>query len=122
MVGASDELSQTISMVHNLNDYERVSNTLVDDLRDIENRLHYLLENSAFVLGQHVTNKDKLLHTLGKQKGSSTGGLGFLIKHALIERKIEEWRELVLVLNKEKDQLKLRLNTTMEHIKSKSFE
>lgn len=53
--------------------------------------------------GEHQSNKDKLLYTLGKVKGSTTGGLGYLIKHIVIENKANELKEKLDILTKQKE-------------------
>jgi hypothetical protein len=56
-------------------------------MREFDNKIHELIELTELLIGEEVQNKDKLLNTLGKQKGSSAGGLGFLIKQSIIEKK-----------------------------------
>ena len=76
-------------MIHTLNNYERTCQTLDDLLRDIENRLHILIEGSGVIWSSHLGNRDKLLNVLGRVIGSTTGGLGFMMKHVNIEKIIK---------------------------------
>jgi hypothetical protein len=73
-------------MIHTLNNYERTCQALDDLLRDIENRLHILIEGNDVISSQHLSNKDKLLNVLGKVAGSTTGGLGYMMKHVNTEK------------------------------------
>jgi hypothetical protein len=74
-------------MIHTLNNYERTCQIISDEMREFDNKIHELIELTELLIGEEVQNKDKLLNTLGKQKGSSAGGLGFLIKQSIIEKK-----------------------------------
>jgi hypothetical protein len=77
-----------------LNRYERECRKLDDMVRENENGMRILMEAADAIACSHLKNKDMLVHTLGKQKGgSSTGGLGFLIKHVLIENKLEALKD-----------------------------
>jgi len=67
-------------------------------MRDLEVRVFNLLVKSESVAANHIAIKDELLHTLGKQKGSTTGGLGFLMKHFLIDKGIVELKEAALAM------------------------
>lgn len=109
-------------MIHTLNLYERTCQALDDLLRDIENRLHVLIEGNDVISSQHLSNKDKLLNVLGRVAGSNTGGLGYMMKHVRTEKQMTILKAHLQVLKAEKEQYKLKLNTALNGIRSKSFE
>jgi hypothetical protein len=63
------------------------------------------------------------MHSLGKQKGSSsTGGLGFIIKHVMIEKKMDELKEELQRLRTLEEKQKKKLDEALKSIHSKNFE
>ena len=80
-----------------------------DDLRELENKLHILIQSQESVAGQHASNKDKLLFTLGKVKGSESGGLGYLIKHVVIETKGTQLKGILEGLKMQTEAQKIKM-------------
>ena len=72
-------------------------------IRDIENRLHLLIEGNYVISSQHLSNKDKLLNVLGKVAGSTTGGIGYMMKHVNTEKQMKILKDHLVVLKAEKD-------------------
>ena len=65
-----------------------------------------MIEDQELLESQQLAFRDKLVYTIGSQKGSTTGGVGFIIKHYLVQRQTENIRSTLVTLRTEKDACK----------------
>ncbi len=102
----AEELNKIINMIYNLNNYERSNKLIEDHLRELELKLLEISEEADSLNIRHQGSRQNLLQTLGKQKNSTTGGLGFLIKHSITHAVLSELRTTVQNALEKKDQPK----------------
>ena len=75
------------------NDAERHASKIESKLLEARQKLRSYQDECFRQEGFKITVQDKLLYTLGRQKGSSSGNLGYFFRYQITRNRILDLRE-----------------------------
>ncbi|CDW90226.1 UNKNOWN [Stylonychia lemnae] len=118
----AEGVSSVIQNVKRLNECERSSVEISRTMKSQNQKIGELLEKSYNLLAQNKGLQDKMIYTIGLQRGGSRGSIGFLIRYFLNDLKIQRYiQELLGIQSHHTDKVR-SFYDQKERLAKKSFD